>query len=113
MASWGYYGKALASLYPSPQLEIDLNLGAAYFSGPGTYVVAGVAVQYMPIDRVQLLAELFRDQPGRSRYQAGLRFYVIPDRLEAYVSVGNRIGGASTDWWTIIGIRLQTAPFLP
>jgi len=72
-----------------------------------------LAVQYMPIDRVQLLAELFRDEPGRSKYQAGLRFHGIPNRLDAYVSVGNRVGGASTGWWTIIGIRLQTAPFLP
>jgi len=112
-ASWAYYGKALASLYPASNLEIDLNLGAAYLSGPGTYAIGGVAVQYRPIDRLQVLGELFRDEPGRSKYQAGLRFFAIPDRLEAYVSVGNRIGGASTDWWTIIGIRLQTKTFLP
>ena len=53
----------LASWYPRDELEIDLNLGVAYLYGPGSFAVAGVAIQYAPIDALQLLGEVFRDEP--------------------------------------------------
>jgi len=36
-----------------------------------------------------------------------------PDRFEAYVSYGNRFSASSGQWSAIIGIRVQTAAFLP
>ena len=61
-----YYAKALLSWYPSDDLEIDLNLGAANAYGQGTFALAGVAIQYAVVANVQLLAEVFRDEPGRT-----------------------------------------------
>ena len=58
----------------------------------------------------QLLGEIFRDAPGRTKFQAGARYVAVPNRLEGYLSYGNRIGRESTAWWTIVGIRVQTAP---
>jgi hypothetical protein len=55
----------LASWYPRDELEIDLNLGVSYLYGSGSFAVAGAAVQYAPIDALQLLGEVFRDEPGR------------------------------------------------
>ena len=60
-----------------------------------------------------MLAEIFRDEPGRVSYQVGLRYLAVPDRLEAYASYGNRFGAASGDWSVIVGIRVQTPAFLP
>ncbi len=108
-----YYAKGLASWYPRSDLEIDLNLGAANLSGSGTFALAGAALQYAVVPKVQLLAETFRDDPGLWKYQLGVRYIVIPNRFEAYVSYGNRFDGPSSQWWTIIGIRLQTPTFLP
>ncbi len=108
-----YYAKGLASLYPADGLEFDLNLGAANTLGTGTYALAGAAVQYALVDRVQLLGEIYRDEPGRAKYEAGLRFVVIPDRLEAFISYGNRFGAASGDGWATAGVRLQSPVFLP
>jgi hypothetical protein len=108
-----YSAKALASWYPRSDLEIDLNLGAANVYGSGTFALAGAAIQYAIITNVQLLAETFRAEPGRGRYQVGVRYIVIPGRFEAYVSYGNRFNGPSSEWASIIGIRLQTPPFLP
>ena len=62
-----YYAKALASWYPRSDLEIDLNLGAANAFGSGTFALAGAAVQFAIVGNVQLLAEVFRDEPGRGR----------------------------------------------
>ena len=75
--------------------------------------MAGAAVQYEIIGNVQLLAEAFRDEPGRAKYQVGARYVVVPDRLEAYASYGNRFNGPSDHWFAILGIRVQTAAFLP
>ncbi|MFO1324654.1 MAG: hypothetical protein U1F15_11390 [Burkholderiales bacterium] len=108
-----YYAKALASWYPRDDLEIDLNLGAANVYGFGTFALAGAAVQYTVVDRVQLLAEAFRDEPGTAKYNVGVRFAIVPDRFEAYASYGNRFGSASDAWFAIVGIRLQSAAFLP
>jgi hypothetical protein len=65
------------------------------------------------IENLQVLAEAFRDEPARGKYQVGVRWIVIPDRFEAYVSYGNRFNGSSDQWSAIVGIRLQTSPFLP
>jgi hypothetical protein len=108
-----YYVKALASWYPRSDLEIDLNLGAGNGYGSGTFSLAGAAIQYAVIGNVQLLGEIFRDEPGNTKYQVGARYIVVPDRFEAYASYGNRFSGPSDQWSAIIGIRVQTVAFLP
>ena len=108
-----YYARALASLHPSSDLEIDLNLGAANVYGTGTFAVAAAAVQYTIAGHVQLLGEVYRGEPGRASYQVGARYIVVPDRFEAYASYGNRFNGSSDQWSAIVGIRLQTPAFLP
>ena len=108
-----YYAKALASWYPRSDLEIDLNLGAANAYGSGTFALAGAAIQYSIIENVQLLAEAFRAEPGRKRYQVGARYIIVPNRLEAYASYGDQFNGSSGQWTSIVGIRVQTAAFLP
>lgn len=108
-----YYAKGLASWYPRRDLEIDLNLGTVNAYGSGTVTIAGAAIQYRVIGNMQMLAEAFRDEPGSTKYQVGVRFIVVPDRFEAYASYGNRFNGSSDQWSAIIGIRAQTAAFLP
>jgi hypothetical protein len=107
-----YYARGLASWYPRSDLEIDLNLGASNVYGSGTFVLAGAALQYAVIKNLQLMGEVFHDSTGHGKYQLGVRYIVVPDRFEAYVSYGNRIDGPSSQWWAILGIRLQTPPFL-
>jgi hypothetical protein len=108
-----YYAKALASWYPRDDLQFDFNLGAANTYGLGTFALAGAAVQYAIVSNVQLLAEALRDEPRGGKYQVGARYIVVPDRFEAYASYGNRIDGSPDEWSAIIGVRLQTAAFLP
>jgi hypothetical protein len=107
-----YAAKALASWYPRDDLEIDLNLGVANVYGWGTFVLAGAALQYALVDRLQLLAEAVHVEPGPGKYQVGARWIVVPDRFEAYASYGNRFGGPADQWSVIVGIRLQSPAFL-
>jgi hypothetical protein len=108
-----FYARGLASWYPRKDLEVDLNLGAANVYGSGTFALAGAAVQYAVVTNLQLLAEVYRDEPGRGKYQVGTRYIVIPNRFEAYLSYGNLFGGPSNQWSTVVGIRLQSPAFLP
>jgi len=108
-----YYARALASWHPRSDLEIDLNLGAANAYGSGTFALAGAAIQYAITGNVQLLAEVFRDEPGSTKYQVGARYIIVPNRLEAYASYGSRINGSPEQWSGVIGIRVQTPAFLP
>jgi hypothetical protein len=108
-----YYAKALASWHPRGDLEIDLNLGAANAYGSGTFALAGAAIQFAIIGNVQLLAEIFRDEPGSTKYQVGARYIIVPNRFEAYASYGSRINGSPEQWFGVIGIRVQTPTFLP
>ena len=107
-----YYVTALATWHPRHDLEIDLNLGGVNLYGTGTLIVGGAAIQYAVKDNLQLLAEMFRDEPGRAKYQVGARWIAIPDRLEAFASFGNRLSG-SGDRTAIVGVRLQTPPLTP
>ena len=107
-----YYAKALASWHPRTSVEVDLNLGAASVYGSGAFALAAAAIQYQAGEHLQLLAEAFRDEPGRGKYQVGIRCIVIPDRFETYVSYGNRFNGPSSQWSAIMGIRVQTPAFL-
>ena len=91
---------------------MDFDLGAANGYGTGVFALASAAIQYAVVSNVQLMAEAFRDEPGRAKYQVGVRWTVVPDRLDAYVSYGNRFGNASSQW-TIVGIRLQSPRLLP
>jgi len=107
-----YFGRALASLYSTGDLELDVNLGLANTYGSGTYAIAGAAAQFLLVERAQLLAEIFKDEPGRGGAQVGLRFLAIPNRFELYASYGRRVGNGPANGWATFGIRLQTAPFL-
>lgn len=108
-----YYAKALASWYPRDDLEIDFNLGAANVWGTGTYTLAGVAIQFTPVERLQLLAEVFRDEPGRGKFQAGVRWAMLPDVVDLYASAGSRFHGNAQDRFAIAGIRIQSPPWFP
>ena len=106
----GFNVTGIASWHPRDDLEIDLNLGGSYLYGSGSFAVAGAAVQYAVIEPLQLLGEIFRDEPGRAKFQVGFRGIIIPDRFEVYASYGNRFG--ATQWFATVGIRLQTPEFL-
>jgi hypothetical protein len=108
-----FYAKGLASWYPRDDVEIDFNLGAANAHGSGTFALAGAAIQYSIVSKLQLLAEVFRDEPGPSKYQVGARWIVVKDRFEAYIGYENLFQGPSDGWSATVGIRLQTPKFLP
>jgi len=109
----GYYAKGLASWYPRDGLEFDFNLGAANVRGSDTFALAGIAATGTIATGLQLLGEVFRDEPGPWKFQIGFRSIVVPDRFEIYASYGNKFGRSGAADVVVTGFRLQTPAFLP
>lgn len=105
------YARALATWNPADSLELDVDVGAASTRGSGSYALAGMAVQYALTPAMKLLGEVYHDEPGTGKVQAGVRFVVVPDRFEVYGSYGQRFANRG-DWWAIVGVRLQSRKLL-
>jgi hypothetical protein len=107
-----YYARGLASWYPRDGLEFDLNVGAANGYGAGTYALAGVAATATVVTGIQLLGEVFHDEPGPWKFQLGVGSAVVTDRIELYASYGSRFN-SSAGGIVVAGFRLQSPAFLP
>ena len=76
----------------------------------------GLGTETQLNSRVYLIAEAFGQLSRQSQYQVGLRFWVIPDRVQVDTTYGNSFGRAGTGnqaRWFSIGLRLLSPAFLP
>ena len=79
----------------------------------------GLGTETQLNSRVYLIAEAFGQLSRQSQYQVGLRFWVIPDRVQVDTTYGNNFGrfgstgtGNQARWFSI-GLRFLTPAFLP
>ena len=74
----------------------------------------GLGAELPLSDRTFVLAEKFGEQGLPTKYQVGLRIWLIPQRLQLDTTYGNNLAGAdSNSRWFTIGLRLLSKPFLP
>ncbi len=76
----------------------------------------GLGTEAQLNSRVYLIAEAFGQLSRESQYQVGLRFWVIPDRVQIDTTYGNsfgRAGSGNQARWFSIGLRLLSPAFLP
>lgn len=76
----------------------------------------GVGTETQLNSRVYWVAEAFGQLSRESQYQVGLRFWVIPDRVQVDTTFGNSFGaagGGNQARWFSIGLRLLSPAFLP
>ncbi len=60
-----------------------------------------------------LIAEVFGESGSRGFHQVGVRYWVIPNRVQIDTTYGNRFANDSDERWLTVGLRLLSAPFLP
>lgn len=89
-------------------LRLHVNAGVIYNHGEYTTAAWGTAFEYDFREGWTAMGELFRDAPGRPSYQVGLRYLLITDRVELFVSGGDRLHGGSDTWFAKFGVRFQT-----
>lgn len=63
--------------------------------------------------RTWLIAETYGQDRSNPFYQLGLRYWLIPDRVQIDTTYGNRIGEGDRQRWFSIGLRLLSPAFLP
>nr|WP_051237131.1 hypothetical protein [Ottowia thiooxydans] len=75
------------------------------------FMTWGIGSETQLSERVWLIGETFGQNEGRPLYQAGLRYWVVPNRVQVDATYGNRLGGGER--WFSIGLRLLSPAFLP
>lgn len=112
-----YVNAPLSKSFLDDKLVVHSNLGwlreGATLKNRTTW---GLGTETQLNSRVYLIAEAFGQVSRESQYQVGLRFWVIPDRVQVDTTYGNRFGSAGSGGqarWFSIGLRLLTPAFLP
>lgn len=95
------------------RVVLHLNLGAQRNrdndSKPLTWGI-GTEINFTP--RFALIAETYGDNHTRNYYQAGVRFWIIPNRWQIDSTLGAQAGSFGPSRWWTIGVRLITPRFL-
>jgi hypothetical protein len=89
-------------------LRVHVNAGVIYRRDEFTTGAWGIAVEFDFREDWTVLGEIFREEPGRPKFQLGLRYTLVTDRVELFASGGDRIGGKGDGWFAKFGVRFQT-----
>lgn len=93
---------------------VHLNAGATRHRDEGrTIGTWGLGNEVRLRDDLILIPEVFALDRGRPFYQAGLRYWVVRDRVQVDATYGNRAVPQTQERWFSIGLRLLSPPFLP
>ncbi len=63
--------------------------------------------------RLIAIAETYGEATTGTRYQLGLRMWVIPQRVQIDTTYGNQFGQSERERWLTVGVRLLSPAFLP
>jgi hypothetical protein len=98
----------------SDDVVLHVNGGAAHHRDErrtiGTW---GLGAEVRITDRVYFIPETFALDRGRPFYQAGLRYWLIPSRVQVDATFGNRLVSETGERWFSIGMRLLSPPWFP
>ena len=91
------------------------NLGITRVDAPRRRGAAtwGLGVEGSFAPRLLGVAEVFGQQGERTQVQAGLRIWVVPERMQIDAAIGREGGVDGAGTWLSIGVRLLSPPFLP
>jgi len=100
--------------YLNDKVLMHTNVGVLHntvtSSTRGTW---GVGTEIAVTERTWLIAETFKQSESRPFFQAGVRLWIVPERLQIDATYGNRFGSSTDERWFSIGLRLLSPAFLP
>ncbi|MFM8575212.1 MAG: hypothetical protein ACKOBF_04885, partial [Limnohabitans sp.] len=95
-------------------LLLHLNLGARReLQSHRTIGTWGLASELQLRPGLQLIAEGYGERGTRPFLPGGLRYWLVPDRVQLDATYGTQTGSGSGERWVSIGLRLLSPPFLP
>lgn len=108
------YIPASVSAAADDAVVLHFNVGAVHRRDERrTVSTAGIGMEARVSPVAYFIPEVFLSDRGRPCYQAGLRYWLVPDRLQVDATFGNRLVSDSRDRWFSIGLRVLSPPFLP
>lgn len=109
-----YVNVPVSFSFADDRFVTHLNVGANRDTENGqTRMTWGVGTETQLHPRVYLVAETFGQNKGNPSFQAGLRFWVVKDRVQVDTTYGNVFGGSRGERFFTIGLRLLSPAFLP
>lgn len=108
-----YFYVPISASFADDKLVVHANVGAQdnrdTRNRPVTY---GLGTEINLTPRFALIAETYGDERTRNYYQAGVRIWVVPGRVQIDATRGGQSGDfGESRWWTI-GLRLISPAFL-
>ncbi|QNP47784.1 hypothetical protein [Diaphorobacter aerolatus] len=99
--------------FAGDRFVLHTNLGWQRDQGTRrSHVMWGVGSETRLTDRSFAVMETFGAADGRPHYQVGVRYWLVPERVQVDTTYGNRFGGGG-DRWISVGLRLLSPAFLP
>ena len=95
--------------------KVVLHTNVGWLREQGTrsnHLTWGLGSETQLQERTWLIAETYGQGSGKPLVQVGLRYWLVPDRVQIDATYGNRIGEGSQRWFSV-GLRLLSLPFLP
>lgn len=93
---------------------VHTNLGTLRAAGESRHRLTwGIGTETRVHPSLFIVAEAFKLEASGPHYQAGLRYWVVPNRVQIDATVGDRFGRSNGAHWYSIGLRLISPPFLP
>jgi hypothetical protein len=99
--------------FAGDRVVLHLNGGARHVrSDHQTRATWGIGSEILVAPRAFLIAETFGESRGNASYQAGLRIWLVPNRVQIDATYGNQYGNKPDARWFSVGLRLISPPFL-
>lgn len=95
------------------RLLVHTNVGWLREQGSrGQHLTWGLSTEAQLQQHTWLIAETFGQGGGKPFMQVGLRYWLVPDKVQIDATYGNRVGEGRQRWFSL-GLRLLSLPFLP
>lgn len=73
----------------------------------------GLGSELVLRERLQLITETYGESGQRPFVHGGLRYWLVPDRVQIDTTIGTRLRAGSAERWFTFGVRLLSPAFLP
>jgi hypothetical protein len=102
----------LSMSFADDRAVLHLNAGVLRPAGESRQrFISGAGAELRLHPRLFFIPEIFHQEQGRPLFQTGLRFWIVPQRVQIDTTYGDGIGGTGARQWFSIGMRLISPAF--
>lgn len=93
------------------RLILHTNLGATRpREDHANRLTWGLGSEIQATDRLWVIAESYGQDKGSAFFQTGLRYWIVPNRVQIDTTYGSQIGHLRDERWLSVGLRLIAPP---